>query len=193
MRLKTRIVNSLFMRMEGRVPTHVENPEDKARRLERDKIAHEDSVEVGAEWLLSQLNRQDRYSERILLKRDRSFELPQGNTEFPANVSQLVRSVYDMDLSQNGLYKLTREISQKHPELKFSFSLSPDGAWIEYTVEKQYLTIGDSVQWESQGVLQWQQPRKITSFEQDKRSGRVYAFVDGDATGIPLDELARAV
>ncbi len=181
------------MRMEGRVPTHIKNPEDEKRRLEREKIAHEDSVEVGAEWLLSQLNRQDRYSERILLKRDRSFDLPQGNTEFPANVSQLVRSVYDMDLSQNGLYTLTREISQKHPELKFSFSLSPDGAWIEYTVEKQYLTIGDSVQWESQGVLQWQQPRKITSFEQDNRSGRVYAFVDGDATGIPLDELARAV
>lgn len=49
-------------------------------------------------------------------------------------------------------------------------------------------SVGDLVDWESQGVLQNQQPLRIVEFSEDG----LYAFVDGSGTGLPVVELARA-
>lgn len=167
----------------------VESEEEKERRLEREKKEHDDSVDVGAHWILSVLQKNEAYSERIPLKRDRTFDIPEDITELPGNVAQLVRSARQMEYSQKGLYDLIKEIREKHPELQFSFKLDRDGKWIEYSVKKQNLNIGDKVIWESDGSLQWKDPKKIQSIQEDPTSKRKYAFIEGETTGIPLDEL----
>jgi hypothetical protein len=49
---------------------------------------------------------------------------------------------------------------------------------------KQF-TIGDYVQWESQGVWQFKSPMRIRAFTEDGE----YALVEGSNTGVPVDEL----
>ncbi len=49
--------------------------------------------------------------------------------------------------------------------------------------------VGDYVQWESQGGLQCEAPRKVTSLSDDGE----YAFVEGTTTGIPMAQLQSAV
>ena len=168
---------------------HVENEEDAEQRLSRKKEEHESSVESGASWVLGMLENKQKYGERIPLKRDHSFDVPEDVTELPGDVSQLVRSAKQMEYSQKGLYDLAKEISQKHPELRFSFMLDPDGKWIEYSVQKQNLNVGDEVFWENQDAFQWKEPKKIKSIHEDPKSKRKYALVEGETAGIPLDEL----
>lgn len=47
---------------------------------------------------------------------------------------------------------------------------------------------GDWVQWESQGVLQFETPKRLLSLSQDGG----FAFVEGTQTGIPIDQLRKA-
>lgn len=149
----------------------------------------ENSIESGARWILDMLETRETYSERIPLKRDRSFDIVNDVTELPSDVAQLVRTAKSMKLTQEGLYTLTREISARHPELRFSFALDPQGQWIEYSVRKNAPIIGDAVLWESHGILQWTEPRRILSIHEDPRSKQKFAFVEGINTGIPLNEL----
>lgn len=44
--------------------------------------------------------------------------------------------------------------------------------------------VGDFIQWESQGVLQFPSPMKVISVDED----RGYLFVEGSQTGIPINE-----
>lgn len=177
------------MSMEKFEIVPVESKKDTEHRLERERDEHENSVEAGASWILGMLEKNQKYSERIPLKKNRSFDVPGDVTDLPGDVSQLVRSAKQMEYSQKGLYNLAKEISQKYPELRFSFKLDPQGKWIEYSVQKQNLGVGDEVLWENHGTLQWKEPKKIKSIQEDSKSKRKYAFVEGDTTGIPLDEL----
>jgi hypothetical protein len=45
--------------------------------------------------------------------------------------------------------------------------------------------VGDFVQWESQGVLQFKEPRLVQGFSDDGQ----WAFLEGSATGVPVKEL----
>jgi hypothetical protein len=47
---------------------------------------------------------------------------------------------------------------------------------------------GDYVQWQSQGIDQFREPRQITGFSPDGK----YAFVEGTNTGIPVEQLTPA-
>lgn len=47
--------------------------------------------------------------------------------------------------------------------------------------------IGDFVQWESQGVAQFKEPRKVTGKSEDGQ----YLFVDGEKSGLPIDQVRR--
>lgn len=114
----------------------LETGEETDHRLLREKIEHKNSVEAGANWVLSMLKNNQKYGERIPLKHDRTFDVPSDVTELPSDVSQLVRSAKQMEYSLEGLYDLAKEIEQKHPELNFSFNLDPEGKWIEYSVQK---------------------------------------------------------
>jgi hypothetical protein len=51
------------------------------------------------------------------------------------------------------------------------------------------LQIGDYVQWECGGMLQFQEPRMLREFSSDRK----YAFVDGSQTGMLLSELTKEV
>jgi len=50
------------------------------------------------------------------------------------------------------------------------------------------VAVGDYAQWESQGTLQFQVPKKVVGLSDDGE----YAFFEGEATGIPVDELTKA-
>lgn len=82
-----------------------------------------------------------------------------------------------------------RKYHRNTPELLFSFKIDPQGKWIEYSVQKQNLNIGDKVLWENGGSLQWKEAKKIKSIQEDPKSKRKFAFVEGETTAIPLDEL----
>lgn len=46
--------------------------------------------------------------------------------------------------------------------------------------------VGDFVQWESQGVLQFREPRRVVGFSEDGE----WVFVEGSQTGVPRTEIA---
>jgi hypothetical protein len=52
---------------------------------------------------------------------------------------------------------------------------------------KGSIQIGDYVQWESMGVLQFQEPKRIRELSPDGK----YAFVDGQYAGLPMEQLTR--
>jgi hypothetical protein len=47
------------------------------------------------------------------------------------------------------------------------------------------IEVGSYVQWESQGVVQFPEPRRVTGLSDDG----THAFVEGSGTGLPLDQL----
>jgi hypothetical protein len=47
--------------------------------------------------------------------------------------------------------------------------------------------IGDYVQWEPKGILQFREPKRVSSISTDG----TYAFVDGSSTGLPIGELTK--
>jgi hypothetical protein len=49
------------------------------------------------------------------------------------------------------------------------------------------IAIGDFVQWESQGVLQFEVPKAVLGFSDDG----TFAFVEGSATGIHIDQVQK--
>jgi hypothetical protein len=48
--------------------------------------------------------------------------------------------------------------------------------------------IGEYIQWESQGVLQFKEPVRVLRISTDG----TFAFVEGTSTGLPVNELRRA-
>jgi hypothetical protein len=53
------------------------------------------------------------------------------------------------------------------------------------TIPQRGAGIGDLVQWESNGVAQFEEPRQVTGISDDG----IYVFVDGSATGVPSKEV----
>jgi len=45
--------------------------------------------------------------------------------------------------------------------------------------------VGDYVQWEPKGIIQFREPKRITGLSTDGK----FAFVDGNGTGLPIEEL----
>ena len=52
----------------------------------------------------------------------------------------------------------------------------------------QSLKVGDYVQWESQGVLQFDVPRKVTGISADGG----FVLVEGSTTGIPMEQVSKS-
>jgi hypothetical protein len=55
-------------------------------------------------------------------------------------------------------------------------------------VEDNSIQVGDYVQWESQGILQFDKPRRISKLSEDGK----FALLDGSMTGVSVDELTKA-
>lgn len=52
---------------------------------------------------------------------------------------------------------------------------------------KQDIAVGDLVQWEANGALQFERPRTVRALRE--HDGQGWVFVDGSDTGLPLDEV----
>jgi hypothetical protein len=68
------------------------------------------------------------------------------------------------------------------PELEEDKGSGRNGSQGGYTPR-----VGDYVQWEPKGILQFQEPKRITSISTDG----AYVFVDGSSTGLPVEELTK--
>lgn len=64
------------------------------------------------------------------------------------------------------------------------FAFAEEGVIIE-DKDAEGVQVGDLVQWESQGVAQFPEPRRVTGFSDDAD----YVFVDGTVTGIEIDQV----
>ena len=56
--------------------------------------------------------------------------------------------------------------------------------------DSKYVTKGDMVQWESDGMLMFDKPRKVVKIE--KSEFGKYVFVENTKTGFPIDEVFKA-
>ncbi|MEP7363217.1 MAG: hypothetical protein ABI972_08175 [Acidobacteriota bacterium] len=68
-------------------------------------------------------------------------------------------------------------------ELEHNEGSGADGERLDEEIEQP--AVGDYVQWECYGQIQFPEPRRIRAFSDDE----AYAFVDGSNTGLPVDEL----
>jgi hypothetical protein len=69
----------------------------------------------------------------------------------------------------------------KHPELR----IEPE--FKSANIEPKSAYTGDLVQWTSDGIDQFETPRRVQSVH--RRDGKEWAFVEGTNTGVPLSEL----
>jgi hypothetical protein len=58
----------------------------------------------------------------------------------------------------------------------------------DQSVDYSSIHVGDYVQWESQGVLHFDKPKRISKLSDDGQ----FAFFDGSSTGVPIDQLTKA-
>ena len=107
------------------------SPHGKTTRQEFYALEHERSVDSVAEFLLKILEDNDSFSERILLHDDGSINI-EGTEE---GRSMLVQYAERMDTtSREGIFRFAKEISDKYPEITFSFNGDPEKRWVEYNV-----------------------------------------------------------
>jgi hypothetical protein len=71
-------------------------------------------------------------------------------------------------------------------KLGVSDTVSEDGEDTHEHDLPPQVKVGDLVQWESQGILQFREPRRVRGFSDD---GQI-VFVDGSPTGLPLAEVS---
>jgi hypothetical protein len=55
-------------------------------------------------------------------------------------------------------------------------------------VDRLDVAIGDYIQWESQGMLQFVAPKRVTGISDDSE----YVFVEGETTGVPMSQVSKA-
>lgn len=97
------------------------------------------------------------------------------------------RLIFDWRFNENVVDAFIREFraTVAYAKLNKSDTLSDsDGEKTENVGNTVALKIGDYVQWESQGVVQFES-RRITGFSPDEQ----YALVEGSNTGLPVKEL----
>jgi len=71
--------------------------------------------------------------------------------------------------------------------LSYAGLLQDDGVTLRQ-LEGERPKIGDYVQWESNGVLHFSESKRVRAISEDGN----FAFVDGDSTGLPMNELNKA-
>jgi hypothetical protein len=64
---------------------------------------------------------------------------------------------------------------------------TPDSSSKSEVMEPYIPKIGDYVQWESQGVMQFKEPLRVRGFSEDGK----FAFVETQLSGLPLEELIK--
>jgi hypothetical protein len=73
-------------------------------------------------------------------------------------------------------------------KLSESDKVQPEGGVSEAPESAYVPKIGDYVQWESQGALQFKEPKRVVALSTDGSHG----FVEGSSTGLPVGQLSQA-
>lgn len=91
--------------------------------------------------------------------------------------------IFELNFNENSVKDFIKEYRDtiRFAKLTSSDTLSSNEE------DKNEITVGDYVQWESQGVYQFTEPSRVTGFS-DEGS---YVFVEGTNTGIPFDQLLK--
>ena len=71
-------------------------------------------------------------------------------------------------------------------------SPKPQTEEIGAETERSLVKVGDYVFWESGGVLQFKEPRRVTDIQTMISDGRRFAILDGASTGVPVEELRKS-
>ena len=116
-----------------------------------------------------------------------TLDTPEGSKRtFRGNVADDL--AYQIELMKNAKPEAKGEVepvgkikSTPEAEPKIEGEITPK-------IESNNIKIGDNVQWTSQGVNQFTEPKVIKGFSDDGN----YAFVEGSNTGIPVSELNKA-
>jgi hypothetical protein len=110
------------------------------------------------------------------------------NGQLPSDVELRHRLIFDhWKFNENTVDDFIREFRQtiSFAKLAESDTISTDDEDREEEQKPPTPYVGDFVQWESQGQLQFKEPKQIKGFSDDGQ----WAFIEGSATGVPVKEL----
>lgn len=107
------------------------------------------------------------------------------NGVLPPEAELQYRLENDWDFNVNSIPAVIRELKEtiSFAKLSASDTVSPEGE------EKPApnVKVGDFVQWEPRGILQFREPRKVVKI--DTHDNGHYVFVEGSAVGMPMAEI----
>ena len=102
--------------------------------------------------------------------------------DLPADDTLRHALIFDFEFNENSVFDFIREYKDT---IRFAKVSKSDIISAETHVNND-LEVGDYVQWESQGVIQFA-AKRITGFSNDHS----FAFVEGTSTGLPVSQLEK--
>ncbi|MBV9759829.1 MAG: hypothetical protein JO340_04625 [Acidobacteriaceae bacterium] len=115
-------------------------------------------------------------------------------TNLPSGSNLAHELVFDWRFNENSVQDFIREYKATINFAKLGESDKLSGEENDNAVrddvhddEEVSLGVGDYVQWESQGTLQFPVPKRIREISEDQK----WAFVEGSNTGLPMEELSK--
>jgi hypothetical protein len=91
---------------------------------------------------------------------------------------------HEMKFNPSAVNEFVKEFKDT---LLYSGLLDSDGVTLRWSNANR-IKVGDYIQWESNGTLQFQEPKRVREVSEDGK----FAFVDGSNTGLPMSELSQA-
>lgn len=103
-------------------------------------------------------------------------------TDLPSDETLSHALIFDWSFNENSVRDFIKEYKDtiRFAKLTDSDTMSPGSG------DKDKIKVGDYVQWESGGVIQFE-AKRITEFSGDG----TFAFVEGSSTGLPIEELFK--
>lgn len=105
--------------------------EEERRKFELERTKNFTNADYAEEFFADILTHTDSYSETFKIKDDGNFDGFERLDGSPVNM-------HGADTADE-LYKLAKDIQDKHPEYQFNFENDPEGKWLKYTVSKKKL------------------------------------------------------
>jgi hypothetical protein len=109
------------------------------------------------------------------------------NGTLPSDTELSYRLENEWDFNVNSIPGVIKELRDTISFAKLSASDSvSQGVEDSHEDEEHTVKIGDFVQWEPQGILQFREPRQVSRLSDDGQ----FVFVDGSPTGMPIAEVS---
>ena len=109
------------------------------------------------------------------------------NGTLPSDAELTYRLENEWEFNVNSISGFVRELRDTISFAKIAASdkVSPGEEDTHDDEESPNVKVGDLIQWESQGMLQFREPKRVRGFSDDGR----FVFVGEDPTGIPITEV----